>query len=107
VIASDSVDIKLGKASELKADAVINCAGKDIGRRIRDLNEGRGADIVLITAPTIQAVRDAVDCAEKGGTIIQFGGSGPAESVSIVPYHFLVSELSYFGAYSSSPSTPT
>jgi L-iditol 2-dehydrogenase len=102
VIVTDTVDGKLKKAEELKADLVMHATSGDVQKQIRENNEGRLADIVLITAPTIRAVQAAIELTERGGTIIQFGGTGPKETVSIVPYDFLVHELNYFGIYSSS-----
>jgi L-iditol 2-dehydrogenase len=102
VMVTDTVDLKLKKAAELSADVTINAAGEDVLRRVREVNEGRRADVTLITAPAIRAVEEGIRLTERGGTVIQFGGTSPHESVPVVPYDFLVNELSYFGIYSSS-----
>jgi L-iditol 2-dehydrogenase len=102
VIVTDTVDVKLKMAKELKADVVINSSREDVLKKIPEMNEGRRADIVLITAPTIRTAQEGIELTERGSIITQFGGTSPHESMSITPYDFLISELNYFGIYSSS-----
>jgi L-iditol 2-dehydrogenase len=102
IMVTDSVEVKLKKAEDLGADVVIDRGKEEISARVRGENEGRKADIVLNTAPTIEAVSDSITLAERGGTVIQFGGTSPSETVSINPYEMLVSDITYLGTYSSS-----
>jgi L-iditol 2-dehydrogenase len=103
VIVTDIMEEKLRLAADFGADLTIHAGKQDVVEMIKQENEGRKADFVYISAPAIQAVRDALDFVERGGTIIQFGGSNPDQTVAINPYSFITRELTYFGTYSSSP----
>lgn len=103
VIVSDFVDFKLDKAKELGADVVINPGKEDVLEKIKEVNEGRKADIVLITPSSLPALKEGIRLAEKGGTITQFGPTGPDESFSMIPHDFFFQELTYSPSYSSSP----
>ena len=102
VIISDSIDFKLKKAQEVRADIIINHSKENVLEKIKEATGGRKADIVMITSSTINSIKEAIKLTEKGGTIIQFGVTGSNESLPIIPYSFLKSEFTYFGTYSSS-----
>jgi L-iditol 2-dehydrogenase len=104
VIVTDVMEEKLRLAKDFGADLTIHAGTQDVAEMIKQENEGRKADIVYISAPAIQAVHDALDLVERGGTIVQFGVSNPDQTVAINPYSFITRELTYFGIYSSSPA---
>jgi L-iditol 2-dehydrogenase len=102
VFASDAVASKLERAEEFGSDMCVDLKEKHVVEKIRDANEGRMADLVMVTAPTLRAVQDALAYVERGGTVIQFGGTPPDGTVPVNPYEFIVRELTYLGTYSSS-----
>jgi len=102
VVVVDNVPEKLEQAKRHGADVVIDRDRENVFSRLREVNEGRRADVVFNTAPAIQAAEESVALAEKGGAVVQFGGTSPHESIPIMPYEFIKSELSFIGVYSGS-----
>ncbi|MFW6182076.1 MAG: zinc-binding dehydrogenase [Spirochaetota bacterium] len=104
VMVTDIMDEKLRLAEELGADLAVHPGKQDVNETLVRENGGRKADLVFVSAPAIQAVSDALHHVERGGTIVQFGGSSPDQTTAINPYTFITRELTYLGTYSSSPA---
>lgn len=75
----DIMDKRLEKAMELGATAVINGARENVVERIKELTNGRGADLVIETAGTEITTRQAIDMARKGSNIVLVGYSKTGE----------------------------
>ncbi len=69
VIASEFSGWRRDKALELGANHVVDPAEEDLPARLRALNGGLLADVVVATAPTVAAWQSAVCLVEPGGTI--------------------------------------
>ncbi|MCC6495791.1 MAG: zinc-binding dehydrogenase [Propionibacteriaceae bacterium] len=69
VIASDFSEWRRNKALELGATDTLDPAQDDQAGRLRAINGGLLADVVVTTAPTVAAWQTAVELVEKGGTI--------------------------------------
>lgn len=69
---------RLKIASELGADEVLNPSGSDVVAAIQTLTEGKGADMVIVAAPSADAFRQALQVAKMGGKILLYAGF-PAE----------------------------
>jgi len=103
VIVSDFLDFKLEKAKKLGADVVINPGKEDVLEKIKEVNEARAPDIVVVTPGSIEAVKEGIRLAGKGATLYQFGPTSPEATLSIVPHQFFFSEITFVASYSSSP----
>lgn len=75
----DIMEKRLDKALELGADDVINGAKEDVLQRIKELTDGKGADLVVETAGTEITTRQAVHMAKKGSNIVLVGYSKTGE----------------------------
>ncbi|MFQ6066315.1 MAG: zinc-dependent dehydrogenase [bacterium] len=102
VIVSDFLDFKLEKAKKLGADVIINPGKEEALEKIKEVNEARGADIVVVTPGNIEALKEAIRLAGKGATLYQFGPTSPEASLSIVPHQFFFSEITFVASYSCS-----
>lgn len=106
VISCDYNDWKLKYAKDLGADMIIN-RGKftieEIAEKIREANEGRLADVVIVVPPKLSALEEGIKLVEKGGRVSQFGPTGPGELLTIDPNEFFFKEITYASSYSSSP----
>lgn len=67
--AVDIVDNKVALAKEFGARVGINAAKEDPVRVIRDATEGLGVDMVFDASNTIDAFKNALNSAKKGGTV--------------------------------------
>lgn len=79
VIQVDVMDKRLDKALELGADAVVNGAKEDTVKRVLELTDGKGCDLVIETAGTEITTRQAVSMTKKGATIVLVGYSKTGE----------------------------
>lgn len=69
VIASDFSPWRRNKALEMGAIDILDPADEDLPARLRELNGGLLADVVITTAPNVAAWQSAVSLVEPGGTI--------------------------------------
>ena len=69
IIALDLSDWRLDKAVELGATHAINPQNTEAAAAIRDLNRGLLADVVIVTAPSINAWDSARELVEPGGNL--------------------------------------
>jgi len=81
VIATDIVEYRLRAASHFGADWVIN-ANEDIPAKLREINEGRLADIVIVCTGAVAAVTQALKSIERGGTVLFFA---PTDRDTTIP----------------------
>jgi 2-desacetyl-2-hydroxyethyl bacteriochlorophyllide A dehydrogenase len=63
---------KLALAETLGADITIQ-GGDDAVQKVREVTEGRGADVIIETTGAIQQLASAVHMARAGGRILMFG----------------------------------
>jgi threonine dehydrogenase-like Zn-dependent dehydrogenase len=90
---------KLALARELGADHVIDVENEDLRRRVRELTDGRGADVVIeVTSYATAPVTQALDCAAPGGRVILAGTKGFAPIPDFVSDKIVLKEISVRGA---------
>jgi L-iditol 2-dehydrogenase len=80
VIAADTIEYRMNAAKRLGAEHVISAEG-DVPARLRDVNDGRLADLVIICRGAF--VPQALKSVEKGGTVLFFAG---AKENDKIPY---------------------
>jgi len=92
IVAVDLSEYRLDFARKLGADHVIN-AGKttDTERlaRVRELTQGRGADVVVECAGVPGAVREGLEMLRLGGLLIEAGNFSDMGEISISPHRHL------------------
>ncbi|MCH8013280.1 MAG: alcohol dehydrogenase catalytic domain-containing protein [Candidatus Dadabacteria bacterium] len=103
IIATDVNDYKLGVAKDFGADYAIH-ADHDIASHIKEFNEGRLADFVVVCTGAKSAIEQAFDLVEPGGTILFFAPSGPDTKVEIPFNDFWWSGVKTLSSYAASPS---
>lgn len=74
---------RLRVAAELGADPIVNSAEVSAEAAVRDLTEGRGADVVIECAGTAQAWQQAISLARRGGRVQWFGGLPAGTQVDV------------------------
>lgn len=71
VIATDIVEYRLETATRFGADGIIN-ANEEVPAKLREINEGRLADCVIVCTGAVSAITQALKSVERGGTILFF-----------------------------------
>lgn len=80
----DVIPKRLEKAMELGATRVINAAEMDAVKRIYELTDGEGVDIVMETAGSVKTVQQTAYMVKRGGTVVLVG-MAPQD---IIEYNF-------------------
>jgi len=104
VIAID-IDIhRLEMAYQLGATAAIH-AEDDVVQQLRQLNNGRLADVVIVSTGARIAISQALSMVERGGTILLFAPTDPDFSIPIsVNDLFFRNDVTLTTSYAGSPA---
>lgn len=102
VAAVDSIPFRLKMAGDLGAHFAWN-ANDDVPRHLREANEGRLADLVIICFDGFIPL--ALRCVERGGTILFFAGAAEGAKIpATINELFWRTEITLTGTYAGSPA---
>jgi L-iditol 2-dehydrogenase len=103
VIATDISGYRLDMAEKLGADAVI-VAGDDVPARVKELNQGYLADVVVLCTGAPSAVTQALNSVERSGTVLFFAATGPGVEIPFsVNDTFWRNDVTLTTSYAASP----
>jgi L-iditol 2-dehydrogenase len=74
VVVSEPVENRREQALSLGADLVVDPINQDLKTAILEASQGRGADVIIVAAPSKPAQESALEIAAIGGRINLFGG---------------------------------
>jgi L-iditol 2-dehydrogenase len=77
IIAVDLEDHKLDLAQRMGATAILNPRRDDISAMVRNMTEGRGANVAFEAVGMTATVKTAVENVRKGGTVTLIGNVAP------------------------------
>jgi len=104
VIATDIVDHRLEAARKFGADAAIH-AREYTPDYLRQVNDGRVADLVVICSGATLAITQALESVERGGTVLFFAPTAPGITIPIsVNDLFWRNEITLTSSYGGSPA---
>jgi L-iditol 2-dehydrogenase len=102
IIATDIDPYRLKKAEEAGAEAVID-AREDVPARVREANDGRLADLVIVCAGALSAFEQALECVDRGGTILCFATTEPGVELSVPLNEFWRNAIKILPSYANNP----
>lgn len=102
VIATDINEYRLNAAKKFGADAVIH-AEEDVPERLRQFNEGRLADRVIVCTGATTASKQALRCVDRGGTVLFFAVPGQGVDISVPITDFWRNEVTIMTSYGAAP----
>jgi L-iditol 2-dehydrogenase len=102
IIVSDLVNYRLEAARKFGADLTINPQSESFVKKVEEVTNGIGADIVVVTAPNVKAFSDGIDVCRKGGTVCLFAPTPPNEYMRVSPHKLFFSEIKIIPSYSAS-----
>ncbi|MEW6096272.1 MAG: zinc-dependent dehydrogenase [bacterium] len=82
IIATDITDYRLQQAKQFGADFTIH-AKEDLPARIREVNDGKLADVVVICTSATTAVTQALQSVERGGTVLFFAPTNQGVTIPL------------------------
>ena len=101
IIATDISDFRLKAAIQFGADAIIR-GTEDVTARLRDLNDGRLADLVIVCTGAIPAIQQALKSIDRGGTLLFFAPTAAGVDVPIPLFDFWRDEITLVTSYAGS-----
>ena len=102
VVASDFFEERLRRAKEFGADVIINAKEESLRDVVQSVSGGRGADVVVVTAPSISAYSNALETVRRGGTVCAFAPTEPGKTLQVSPKGLFFSEVKITPSYSTS-----
>lgn len=102
IIATDIDDYRLKLAKELGADATLS-ASEDVPARVRELNQGRPADLVIVCTGARSAFDQALVSVDRGGTVMCFAPTDPGVTLPVPVNDFWRNSITLMPSYGASP----
>lgn len=104
IIATDVVDYRLEAARKFGADVAVQAEGYT-PTYLRQLADGRLADLVVICTGAVSAINQALESVERGGTVLFFAPTEPGVRVPLsVNDLFWRNEITLTSSYGGSPA---
>ena len=107
IMAMDPDEYRLNVAKELGADIVLNPMKEDVVKKVKDITDGLGCDVVLETSGNPKAVEQAVDMLRSAGRMMEIGVFAEKASIDFT----IISDMkeleivgSHLGAYAYPPA---
>jgi len=101
IIATDMSQYRLDAAKRFGADAVID-ARKDVPKLVREANDGRPADFVIVSAGAAQAMEQGLRSVDRGGTVLLFAPPMPGTTVEVPFAELWKEEITITSTYAGS-----
>jgi len=95
---------RLKMARELGCDYIINAEKEDLRKRVAEITNGLGVDVVLENTGSVEPIEESLDIVRKGGRVMWAGGGIRGGIVAPVDtYKIIVKELDVRGEISQIP----
>ena len=104
VLATDLREERLETARHMDPRLGMLSTNQDIAMTTRTQTDGRGADLVILTAANTTIFETALAAVRDGGTILLFGGKAGL-ILAFDAWNLLVREINLITSYSSTPAT--
>ena len=82
IVATDMVNYRLEAARKFGADFAF-LATDDVPARLREVNDGRLADLVIVCTGAVPALKQALESVDRGGTVLFFAPTEPGVNISV------------------------
>jgi|GEM_PF-59715 len=102
IIAVDVNPYRIDAASRFGADVALP-GGDDTLERVKAANDGRLAELVIVSTGAVSAVQVAFRAVERGGTILFFAPSDPGAQVQMPFNELWRNEVTMTSSYAGSP----
>lgn len=103
IVATDINDYRLKAAQRFGADKTIH-AKEDVPTRLREVNDGRLADMVILCTPALSAILQAWKSVDRGGTILIFAPTEPGVEIPLPLWDIWRDGVTITTSYAGSPA---
>jgi L-iditol 2-dehydrogenase len=101
IIATDISEYRLNAAKRFGADGIINGA-EDVPARLREANDGRLADRVIVCTGAMPGIQQAIKSLDRGATLLFFAPTAAGIDVPIPLFDFWRDEIKVVTSYAGS-----
>lgn len=102
IVATDINEYRLDAALRFGADAAIH-AEEDVPTRLRQVNEDRLADLVIVCTGAFPAFIQALQSVDRGGTVVCFAPTEPGLDLPVPVNDFWRNGITLMPSYGNSP----
>jgi L-iditol 2-dehydrogenase len=102
VLATDTMEVRRGLARKFGAEQAFDPRDGEFSKYVKDVTDGRGADLVIIAASAKGIVEQAVQCTRPGARILLFAQTSHQERIEVSGASICMEERTLFGSYSAS-----
>jgi len=106
IIASDISEYRLKAARQFGADEAVPAKAVSAAK-IREINQGRLVDLVIVCAGSLSAYRQALQTVDRGGTVLCFAPVEPGVDLLLPFFDFWNDGITLLSTYGGSPSDIT
>jgi L-iditol 2-dehydrogenase len=103
VVVADINPYRLEQAERFSADQTLDARG-NLPQKLREVNDGRLADQVVVCTGATEAALTAMECVDKGGTILFFAVPEPSIKVPVPMNQFWRNEITLKTSYGAAPN---
>jgi L-iditol 2-dehydrogenase len=103
IIATDINDYRLQAALDSGAEASFNALDKNLVEKLLEANDGRGYDQVIVCTAVPVAFKQAIQAADRGGTVLLYAINTPGTEVPFAIYDFYQKGIKLISTYGASP----
>jgi len=103
VIACDLIEERLEKAKEVGADDAVNPTKEDAIEKVKELTEGRGANVLLVAVGSTKAMEMALQMAGICATVNFFAGTYPPAKMELDPNLIHYKQIYLTGSHDFTP----
>jgi len=105
VMVSDHHDFRVEMARKLSIDHAFNARKMNIEEKVRELTEGRGADLVIVAVASTEALRQGITMVRWGGKVCTFGDFRDAQqpNLEVDPRLMLRDDVTLLGSWGCAP----
>ena len=102
VMAVDISEARLDAASRFGASRTL-AAGADLPERVRKVNDGRLADLVIVSTGSAAAMQQSMLAVERGGTVLFFGAPDQEGEIALPLREIWRDEITLRTSYAAAP----
>ncbi len=102
IVSTDAIPSRLELSKACGANYALNARSEDVSATLRQLTQGRGADLVFVATAVAGLVEEAVRSTRPGAKIMLFAQTSDKERIDISGASICVGERSLLGSYSAS-----
>ncbi len=101
VVAVDKIEGRRETARQIGATLALDPDRDDVARAVRDLSDGRGADLAIVAVPSAHLAAGAFDLVRPAGKVLLFAQTRLNDPLEVDAGAICMQEKSLIGSYSS------